>query len=92
MKRERIEELVDIANGLSNDDLAFLIMALAGRCDVFIGSAGKHCLSARIAETFCNGVEVQINLESAEHDSIFEHSEFWNEGLRKGLAEHEEGG
>lgn len=92
MNRERIGQLVEIGNSLSNDDLCFLIMALAERCEVYIGSAGGHCLTAGISEVFMNGMQVQINLESSEHDSIFEHSEFWTEGLREGLSEIEEEG
>jgi hypothetical protein len=70
MNEKRREELIEMANALSNDDICFLINLVSRRCDVFIGTMGERQLSSEIVWACLNGMEIQINLETCEEDSI----------------------
>lgn len=81
MNRERREEVIAIANGLSNDDICYLINLISERCSVFVGCMGNRQLSSEITWACINGTLIQINLETAEEDLVSEHSNWWREAI-----------
>lgn len=70
-----IHDIVQVANSLSNDDLANLITVLGDRLDVYVGQLGRHQISSPVKDTCMNGAVVQINLELSELDDISEAAE-----------------
>ena len=81
MNRERMDQLIEVANGLSNDDLCYLINLISDRCDVFIGSMGGRLLESQIVWASLNGVQIQINLDTCELDSLSEVGEWWRDAI-----------
>jgi len=67
-----IQDIVQIANSLSNNDLANLITMLGDRLDVYVGQLGRHQISSPVKDACMNGAVVQINLELSELDDISE--------------------
>jgi len=67
-----IQDIVQIANSLSNNDLANLITMLGDRLDVYVGRLGRHQISSPVKDACMNGAIVQINLELSELDDISE--------------------
>ena len=67
-----IHDIVQVANSLSNDDLANLITILGDRLEVYVGQLGSHQITSRVKDTCMNGAVVQINLELSELDDISE--------------------
>ena len=65
-----IQEIVQVANSLSNNDLANLITMLGDRLDVYVGQLGRHQISSPVKDACMNGAVVQINLELTELDDI----------------------
>lgn len=65
-----IQDIVQIANSLSNNDLANLITMLGDRLDVYVGQLGRHQISSPVKDACMNGAVVQINLELTELDDI----------------------
>lgn len=61
-----IQDIVQIANSLSNDDLANLITMLGDRLDVYVGQLGRNQISSPVKDACMNGSVVQINLELSE--------------------------
>lgn len=70
-----IHDIVQVANSLSNDDLANLITILGDRLDVYVGQLGRYQISSPVKDACMNGAVVQINLELSDLDDISEAAE-----------------
>lgn len=81
MKRERMDELVDIVNGLSNDDACAVINMLSERCMVFVGTMGRRTMTTGLSWATLNGAMIQINLETAEEYNIADHGKWWRDSI-----------
>jgi len=55
------DELVNLANSLSNDDVCFLLNALSERMSVFYGCRNRVALTSDVGSVCTNGVSIQIN-------------------------------
>lgn len=64
------QELLDIANKMSNDDICDLINMVAPRLDVFFGSLNRHCLSSGVTFAATNGTVIQVNCETADLEDL----------------------
>ena len=59
----RTEELLKIANDLSNEDVCTLIEMLGDRVEVFLGTnTDGHMVCSEIESACLNGCSVQLNL------------------------------
>jgi hypothetical protein len=81
MKRERMDELVDIVNGLSNDDACMVINMLSERCMVFVGGMGNRNMTTGLSWATLNGAMIQINLETSEEENIADHGSWWRDSI-----------
>jgi hypothetical protein len=66
------QELLDIANELSNENICDLINMVAPRLDVFFGSLNRHSLSSGVAFAGMNGTIIQVNCETADLEDLAE--------------------
>ena len=64
------QELLDVANKMSNDDICDLINMVAPRLDVFFGSLNRHCLSSGVTFAATNGTVIQVNCETADLEDL----------------------
>jgi hypothetical protein len=64
------QELLDVANKLSNDDICDLINMVAPRLDVFFGSLNRHMLSSGVTFAATNGTVIQVNCETADLEDL----------------------
>jgi hypothetical protein len=69
----KTEDLLEIANSLSNDDLCHLINMVSDRLFVFYGVHDKMQQSSNVTFACLNGACVQINTESSDQDDAFSH-------------------
>ena len=69
----KTEDLLEIANSLSNDDLCHLLNMVSDRLFVFYGVHDKMQQSSNVTFACLNGACVQINTESADQDDAFSH-------------------
>jgi|TARA_R100000482_G_C5082827_1_gene126961 hypothetical protein len=67
----KTEELLDIANSLSNDDLCTLINMVSDRLFVFYGVHDNMQQMSDVTFACMNGASVQINTESAQQEDAF---------------------
>lgn len=81
MKQERARELIDIVNGLSNDDACMVINMLSERCMVFVGSMGNLNMTTGLSWASLNGTMIQLNLETSEEDNISDHGGWWRDAI-----------
>jgi len=72
--RDRFEEIITLANTLSNEDLCTLINAVASRLNIYVGSMGRVCISSEVEHACLNGMTVQINTTMAQLDDMREDS------------------
>jgi len=81
------DELVNLANSLSNDDVCFLLNALSDRMSVFYGCLNRVVELGGVASVCTNGVSIQIDCSVPECEDLIEDPAF------KHAIEHvEEGG
>lgn len=71
--RDRFEEIIELANTLSNEDLCTLINAVAPRLDIYVGSMGVQ-IATEVESACMNGPTVQINSVMAQLDDMREDS------------------
>jgi|DEB0MinimDraft_10_1074344.scaffolds.fasta_scaffold74888_2 hypothetical protein len=64
------QELLDIANKMSNDDICDLINMVAPRLDVYFGSLNRHCLTSGVTFAVTNGTVIQVNCETADLEDL----------------------
>lgn len=57
------KELVDLVNGLSNEDIRKVMEIISDRVDVYVGLVGNRCVMGEIESAVLNGTSVQVNLE-----------------------------
>lgn len=81
MRQERARELIDIVNGLSNDDACMVINMLSDRCMVFVGGMGNLNMTTGLSWASLNGAMIQLNLETSEQDNIADHGEWWRDAI-----------
>lgn len=82
----RKEELFDMANDLSNEDICFLINCMSNRFEVYFGSLAMCVLSSEVRDACMNGTVVQINCMNAELDDLRD-DEFIRHALDKANKE-----
>jgi len=64
------QELLDIANDLSNENICDLINMVAPRLDVYFGLLNMRCLSSGVSFASMNGTIIQVNCESADLEDL----------------------
>ena len=72
VSKKRHQEIINLANTLSNDDLCTLINAVSSRLDVYLGSIGLVCISTEVEYAHMNGMTVQVNTTMAQLDDMRE--------------------
>ena len=70
MNQKRREALIGLAQGLSNEEACYLINLVSRRCQAFVGKMGGVQLCADLTWACLNGMQIQINLETCEEESI----------------------
>ena len=69
--KERVDELIDLANNLSNVDTCFLLNALSNKqIDIFLGMLGNTCVSTELSHVTLNGTILQLNATSCDLDDL----------------------
>tara|TARA_R110002033_G_scaffold165873_1_gene204186 strand:+ start:994 stop:1269 length:276 start_codon:yes stop_codon:yes gene_type:complete len=66
------QDIINLANTLSNEDLCTLINAVAPRLDIYVGSMGRVQISTEVEHASLNGMTVQINTAMAQLDDMRE--------------------
>ena len=66
------DQIVKIANSLSNDDLVRLIDAVSPRLEVFVGILNGCCITGSVEGACTNGTIIQINMEQTQLDDLRE--------------------
>ena len=64
------QQLLEVANDLTNDNICDLINMVAPRLDVYFGLLNMRCLSSGISFASMNGTIVQVNCESADLEDL----------------------
>ena len=64
------QQLLEVANDLTNDNICDLINMVAPRLDVFFGSLNRHCLSSGVTFAATNGTVIQVNCETADLEDL----------------------
>jgi len=85
MSNEQIDNVIDIFNNMSNEELALFMEMASARTNIYVGKIGKHCISSKIESAHTNGIEVQVNLELTDLDCMTE-DDFFMEGLKKAMT------
>ena len=68
---ERCEQLIDLANNLSNVEICFLLNALSSRqIDIFLGTLDNTCVSTKLSHVSLNGPFLQLNATSCDLDDL----------------------
>lgn len=78
MTRQR-EEILELANSLSNADLCQLLNILGDRLDIYLGQLGRVCIETEFTTAFMNGSRIQVNttlseLEDVRHDGQIQYA------------------
>ena len=64
------QQLLEVVNDLTNDNICDLINMVAPRLDVYFGLLNMRCLSSGISFASMNGTIVQVNCESADLEDL----------------------
>jgi|TARA_R110002124_G_scaffold135551_1_gene298456 hypothetical protein len=64
------QQLLEVANDLTNDNICDLINMVAPRLDVYFGLLNMRCLSSGVSFASMNGTIVQVNCESADLEDL----------------------
>jgi len=64
------QQLLEVVNDLTNDNICDLINMVAPRIDVYFGLLNMRCLSSGISFASMNGTIVQVNCESADLEDL----------------------
>jgi hypothetical protein len=69
---ERREELIDLANNLSNVDICFLLNLFAGdkKMRLFVGVLDNSCVLTELSHVTLNGMDLQLNAASCDLDDL----------------------
>ena len=71
MNRQR-DEILAIANSLSNDDLCLLLNVLGDRVDIYLGLLGRVCIETEFSSACLNGARIQVNTTLSDLDDVRE--------------------
>ena len=72
MNMNRTEELINIVNSLSNDDLMFIMNVCSDRITVYVGSYKRHMISYNGIDCCSNGCLIQINAPDRGEENSFD--------------------
>ena len=75
--------IYELSNQLSIDDMVKLINCFSNNISAFIGSAGNHQIDSELEFACTNGHSIQLNLQSVEEYEDLKDWEFLMEGLKK---------
>lgn len=75
--------IIELSNQLSIDDMVKLINCFSRNIDAFIGSAGNHQISSELEWACTNGRSIQLNLQSAHKYEDLKDWKFLMDGLKK---------
>ncbi len=64
------QQLLEVVNDLTNDNICDLINMVAPRLDVYFGLLNMRCLSSGISFASMNGTIIQVNCESADLEDL----------------------
>ena len=64
------QQLLEVVNDLTNDNICDLINMVAPRLDVYFGLLNMRCLSSGVSFASMNGTIVQVNCESADLEDL----------------------
>jgi len=64
------QQLLEVVNDLTNDNICDVINMVAPRLDVYFGLLNMRCLSSGISFASMNGTIVQVNCESADLEDL----------------------
>ena len=64
------QQLLEVANDLTNDNICDLINMVAPRLDVYFGLLNMRCLSSGVSFASMNGTIIQVNCESADLEDL----------------------
>ena len=78
------DNIYELSNQLSIDDMVKLINCFSNNISAFIGSAGNHSISSELEFACTNGHSIQLNLQSVDEYEDLKDWEFLMEGLKKG--------
>jgi hypothetical protein len=62
------DEVIDVSNNLTNENLRFLLDIMSERLMVYCGTIDNRCLSDEVRCCTLNGGMVQINLMNSQKD------------------------
>ena len=70
--KERVDELIDLANNLSNVDTCFLLNVLVNMkpMDIYLGTLDNTCVSTELSHVTLNGTVLQLNATSCDLDDL----------------------
>ncbi len=84
-KKYQANDIYELSNQLSIDDMINLINCFSNDIDVFIGSAGNHQISSELEFACSNGHMIQLNLKSVEEYKNLKDWKFLMDGIKKGV-------
>jgi len=64
------QQLLEVVNDLTNDDICDLINMVAPRLDVYFGLLNMRCLSSGVSFASMNGTIIQVNCETADLEDL----------------------
>jgi len=64
------QQLLEVANDLTNDNICDLINMVAPRLDVYFGLLNMRCLSSGVSFASMNGTIIQVNCETADLEDL----------------------
>ena len=64
------QQLLEVVNDLTNDNICDLINMVAPRLDVYFGLLNMRCLSSGVSFASMNGTIIQVNCESADLEDL----------------------
>ena len=76
-------DIYELSNQLSLDDMVTLINCFSTDIDVFIGNAGNHQISSELEFACTNGHMMQLNLKTVEEYDDLKDWKFLMDGLKR---------
>lgn len=64
------DDLIDVSNRLTNENLRDLILMTSNRIDVFVGAIDRCQITSEVDSCYLNGAVVQINLKLTQLEDI----------------------
>jgi hypothetical protein len=76
-------DIIELSNQLSLDDMVKLINCFSNNISAFIGSAGNHVIDSELDWACTNGHSIQLNLQSVSEYEDLKDWKFLMDGLKK---------